>query len=56
MVEELKAVLVWSRSVIDSKQTLKKPDGSLTFSGEEKAKLLSDHFDSKMSREEVDIP
>ena len=42
--------------VDQSSTPLKKPDGSLTFSGEEKAKLLSDHFNSKMSREEVDVP
>ena len=35
---------------------LKKPDGSITFAGAEKAKLLADHFRSKMSREAVEIP
>ena len=35
---------------------LKKPDGSLTFDAAEKAKLLAEHFNSKMSRDDVEIP
>ena len=35
---------------------LKKADGSLTFAADEKAKLLSDHFNSKMSRGDIEIP
>ena len=35
---------------------IKKPDGSLTFAADEKARLLSDHFNSKMSRGDIVIP
>ena len=35
---------------------LKKPDGSVTFAGAEKAELLANYFNSKMSRNTVEIP
>ena len=35
---------------------LKKPDGSLTYVPAEKAKILADHFNSKMSHGNVNIP
>lgn len=35
---------------------LKKADGSLTYNADEKAQLLANHFDSKMSRDNIEIP
>ena len=42
--------------VDNSLTPLKKQDGSLTFLAEEKARILADHFNSKMSESSVNIP